>query len=219
MSNKTFDGIIFDLDGTLWDARKSICGTWNKVLREHFPHLGQLTVEHFNQQMGKLLPDIGRSLFPQEPEDSIDRLLELCCSEENEYIRHHGGELFEGLEEMLERLSRDAKLYIVSNCQSGYIEAFFEAHGLENYFADIQDSGAPGSCKANNIKEVVRRNGICRPVYVGDTHLDGESSREAGVPFIWANYGFGNTVEYDDIAMSVSELPEVCSRLAARLYS
>ena len=41
------------------------------------------------------------------------------------------------------------------------------------------------------------RNGFCSPIYVGDTQGDLEASREAGIPFWWASYGFGKPEAYD----------------------
>ena len=35
MLNKSYDGIIFDLDGTMWDTRKPICEAWNIILSRH----------------------------------------------------------------------------------------------------------------------------------------------------------------------------------------
>lgn len=30
-----FDGVLFDLDGTLWDATGAICASWQRVLERH----------------------------------------------------------------------------------------------------------------------------------------------------------------------------------------
>lgn len=35
MLDKSYDGIIFDLDGTMWDTRKPICEAWNIILSRH----------------------------------------------------------------------------------------------------------------------------------------------------------------------------------------
>ena len=50
------------------------------------------------------------------------------CSYENEYLSIHGGTLYPGLEDTLKELKKNYRLFIVSNCQSGYIEAFLHAH-------------------------------------------------------------------------------------------
>ncbi len=207
------DGIIFDLDGTLWDSRVQVCDSWNVVLAERWPELGQLTVEQFNSQMGKLVHDIGRSLFPQLSPEQSNAVVDFCCEFENGYVAERGGILYDGLEETLALLSEKYKLFIVSNCQSGYIEAFFEAHGLGKYFADIECSGNTGRPKAENIRLIAERNGLKSPVYVGDTALDGKSAHEAGVPFVWAAYGFGKAESFEARMDSVSQLPCLCEKL------
>ena len=45
--------------------------------------------------------------------------------------------------------------------------------------------------KAQNIRLICDRNGLKAPVYVGDTVWDAEACEAAGVPFIYASYGFG----------------------------
>ena len=35
MLDKSYDGIIFDLDGTMWDKRKPICEECNIILSRH----------------------------------------------------------------------------------------------------------------------------------------------------------------------------------------
>ena len=38
----------------------------------------------------------------------------------------------------------------------------------------------------------MERNGIEEAVYVGDTQGDADACKEAGVPMVYAAYGFGN---------------------------
>lgn len=206
-----FDSIIFDLDGTLWDSRTSVCEAWARAIESEFPQLRPPTPEEFGKQMGKLLPDIGRSLFPELTEAENERLVGKCCEIENDYLAEHGGILYDGLEDTLARLSKTHRLIIVSNCQSGYIEAFFSSHGLQKYFVDHCCSGDTGRTKAENIKLVIERNELKAPVYVGDTALDQSSAQTAGVPFIWAAYGFGEPEKYDAKLISITELPKLCA--------
>ena len=53
--------------------------------------------------------------------------------------------------------------------------------------------------------DIVRRNNLKNPVYVGDTIKDMLSSQEAGVDFIHAAYGFGE-VDCEKKINSLSEL-------------
>lgn len=207
------DSIIFDLDGTLWDSRERVCESWNVVLAQRWPELGQLTTEQFNAQMGKLMPDIGRSLFPQITPEQSDAVVDACGLYENEYVAEHGGILYDKIPETIAALSEKYKLFVVSNCQAGYIEAFFKAHDLGKYFTDIECYGNTLLTKAENISLVIKRHQLAAPVYVGDTALDGASAAEAGISFIWAAYGFGKAEKYKAKINSPEELPELCASL------
>ena len=100
------------------------------------------------------------------------------------------------MENVLAELSQKYELFIVSNCQSGYIETFLQYHKLERYFTDYECPGGTGREKGENIRIVIDRNNLEKAVYIGDTQGDYESAVFAGIPFIHAAYGFGN-VEAD----------------------
>ncbi|MDE7279616.1 MAG: HAD hydrolase-like protein, partial [Oscillospiraceae bacterium] len=103
--------------------------------------------------------------------------------------------------------------FIVSNCQSGYIETFLEYHKLGKYFADFECPGGTGFAKAENIRIVMERNGLEKAVYVGDTQGDLDASDSAGIPFIHAAYGFGNVDRNVPEAQSFSEVYDAAKRV------
>ncbi|MDO4294739.1 MAG: HAD family hydrolase [bacterium] len=185
------DSMIFDLDGTLWDSIAPVTESWNQVIERRLGKEARICEQDIHDCMGMVMEDIGRKLFPQLPEEEMLSVLRECCSYENEYVAKTGGRLFDGVEETLKELSQRMPLFIVSNCQDGYIEAFFEAHGLQKYFKDYENPGRSGFAKAENIALVMERNALKQPVYVGDTKGDCEASKKAGVPFVFAAYGFG----------------------------
>ena len=203
------DGIIFDLDGTLWNSIQPVTESWNQVIEKKKGKDFCITEDDMHNSMGMRMEDIARKLFPALPDEERLALLRECCEFENGYVAEKGGILFDGLEETLAALQEKAPLFIVSNCQSGYIEAFFKARGLGRYFKDHEDPGRTGLDKAGNIRLVAERNGLRFPVYVGDTQGDCDSSKKAGVPFIFAEYGFGEVKEEDcdGIIRSIRELP------------
>ncbi len=202
------DGLIFDMDGTLWDSAKSVVDSWNIV----FERLGldyRATVSEVNAQMGKPMPEIFASLLPGQPKDVLTTVEKECCAYENEYLSQHGGVLYPKLRETLEILSEQFPLFIVSNCQSGYIEAFLKYHGLGRFFRDLECWGNTLLSKAENIGLVVKRNSLNAPVYIGDTALDGKSAKAAGALFVHAAYGFGTASDFDASISSFSELTDL----------
>ena len=208
-----FDGILFDLDGTLWDSVSGVTKIWNIGILEEKVDRAPLTEEDVRAGMGKTLPDIAAILFPMLERPRQLEVMDRCCQVENEYLAKNGAYVFPGVEETLKTLSAQCPLFVVSNCQSGYIEAFFAGTGLGKYFAGLECAGNTGKPKSENIALVCRREGLKNPVYVGDTLLDCQSAREAGVPFVHAAYGFGK-VEGVPAVHSFPELPQVLAELS-----
>lgn len=48
-------GIIFDLDGTLWDASAQVLPAWNSVLKRHSEFDKQITIDDMRGFMGKTI--------------------------------------------------------------------------------------------------------------------------------------------------------------------
>lgn len=213
--NTKFDGIIFDLDGTLWNAAKPICCSWNEVMSKNGVKRPPVTEEEIKSYMGLPMYDIAAKALPELSKEKQVSLMEEMCCYENEYLAAHGGTLFEGLEQTLQALLKDYKLFIVSNCQDGYIEAFIKAHHMEKYFSDTECWGRTKLPKSESNKILMARNNLINTVYVGDTQGDADAARKAGIPFILAGYGFGNAEESDCIAVveDIRELPEVLEKL------
>lgn len=186
-----YDGVLFDLDGTLWNATEGIAVAWAEALKRAPDVKQPPSVGELEGVMGMTAKSLVEALFPHLTEERGLALFELCCEEENRYLTAHGGKLYEGVDELLRTLSQKLPLFIVSNCNHGYIQSFLAAHGFAPYFRDYEYIGRTGLEKCDNIQLVVERNHLKSPVYVGDTELDAASAKQAGVPFIHAAYGFG----------------------------
>lgn len=207
------DTIIFDLDGTLWDSTGCACDIWNRVLDKHKDIDFRMTQNMTEQLMGKTMEQIGEILFPDVSNEVRSNIVNEFGDEEVKYLCENGAILYDGLEETISLLSRNYKLYIVSNCQDGYVPAFLQAHKLGQYFTDIEMSGRTGLDKGNNIKLLMERNNIKAAVYVGDTEGDEKAARFAGIPFIYAEYGFGKVVNPDAVITRIVELPACIKEL------
>lgn len=206
--------IIFDLDGTLWDSSVSVAESWNAYIRQDTGDDRGLTAADIARNMGKTMDQIADDLFGDLPEDERYALARGCEVFENAYISGHGGVLYPGVRETLGLLKgMGVRMSIVSNCQEGYVRAFLDSMDMHEFFEDYEEWGRTGLLKADNIKLVMKRNGIDRAVYAGDIQKDADAAHEAGIPCIYASYGFGGISDAEAVLHSFAELPEVLQQM------
>lgn len=205
--------LIFDLDGTLWDPRATIIKIWNEVLTQRQLLQRELKPEDMDQYMGLLFDDILKDIIPGISDQQVQEILVEIVQKENKVLRTHGGILYEGVAETLTNLKKTHDLFIVSNCQDGYIEAFLEYYQFNDLFTDIESHGRTKKPKAENIKLIMERNHLSREnsVYIGDTQTDYDSAKANHLSFIFCEYGFGtlNIPEYKHFVSKFSDL-EFC---------
>ena len=207
-------GIIFDVDGTLWDSAKPVAESWTLMLERRYPELARIiTPDDMYRNMGKTMDAIGADLFPGLAPDKRDEVMDACMRYENEYLADHPGVTYPNMKETLAALSREYGLYIVSNCQEGYIEALMAACGIASYISDTECFGATGRPKGDNIRLVMERIGLEKCLYVGDTAMDQEAPGKAGIPFVFASYGFGQASGADAVIGSLAELPRAVKEI------
>lgn len=202
-------GIIFDMDGTLWDSSTEVAFSWSKAIESSSITNRSLTKEDLMSVMGKPMDELMAALFPELTGEEQRELLSLCGEVENQYLKENGANLYPEVEKTLAVLSEEYFLAIVSNCQCGYIEAFLEHYGFGRYIGDIQCFGMNEVPKGENIRLVVERNGLEKALYVGDIQGDYEASKMAGIGFIHAAYGFGEITEDVPRIEHFGELPEI----------
>lgn len=210
MNVMNVESIIFDLDGTLWDSADSVAESWNIAIKKAaVPCLSDtvITGEELRGAMGKPMDELARYFFPMLPEDKQMKLLDSCMRTENEYVAAHGGKLYENEEAVLKALSEKHRLFIVSNCQKGYIEAFFTASGFGKYFSGRLCWGDTGVKKSITMRLLTEKFGCSSAAYVGDTDGDCRSAFEAGIPFVHAAYGFGSISDPNLVSVS-AESPD-----------
>lgn len=195
MNKINTDGIIFDMDGTIWDNTPVFAPSWERAARE-MGYDVTFTPDKLKGLFGKTMTDIADACIPDEDPAKRYKTLELCEEYEMQDLADSDADTsYPGLEATLDALSKRTKLYIVSNCQSGYIETFIDRSGLGRYFTDFICYGDNGLGKADNIKGLAEKNNIKHPVYLGDIQGDKDACDKAGVDFIWAAYGYGKSVD------------------------
>lgn len=193
MSVRRPDALVFDLDGTLWDAAAASAEGWNRAL-ELLGFVDRVTVDDIRSVSGNPFERCAAILLLQlgPPADSLLRSLE---AHERAVIERIGGTLYAGVTEGLRLLAEMYPLYVVSNCPEWYLEAFLRTSGLRGRFCGWDCHGASRLPKAEMLANLVRGHELLTAVYLGDTQGDREAAEAAGMTFVHAGYGFGDLDE------------------------
>jgi len=203
------DGIIFDIDGTIWDTTGVVEQAWNACLDECNLSYAHVTADKLKSLFGLPMIDIIDRILPDEDMETKLKFKPLCYKYEDEYINRIPGTMYEGMVETVKALSEKYPLYIVSNCQGGYIELMLEKTGMAPYFKDFTCPDYTMEFKAANILTIAKRNNLKKPIYIGDTQMDANACKEAGVPIVFASYGFGTVSDPDYTINKIADLLEM----------
>lgn len=196
-----FDSLILDVDGTIWNTTSIVAEAWNIAIDKFFPKLKHVNAETLKGQFGKTMKVIADNLFPELSEDEKTVMMEKCCEEEQIALNQNNKNItYPKVVETIMSLSKKVPVFIVSNCQKGYIELVIKKNKIGDFITDFECYGNTGLNKDENISLIVKRNKLKSPVYIGDTQGDFDACKLSGIPFIWAAYGFGNIKEQNYFA-------------------
>ena len=191
------DAIIFDLDGTLWNTVDSCLKATSLVKEEHKDITRDVTREQIESAMGKTSDEIINIYYGYLPREKGEEYANEAFNKNVENLLKEGGTLYPNTRETIINLSKKYKLYI---------ESFLNTSGLKDFFDDYESYGNTLLSKGENIKLVIERNNLQNPIYVGDTSGDMEGAKIAGIPFVYAAYGFGDVESFDYKIDDISEL-------------
>ena len=193
-----YEALILDIDGTLWDSRALVAEGYNiQLKKEGLEHLF-VTAEDLLPLFGKVMTEIADVILASIPEADRYDLMERCMATENKYLEENPCHIgYPGIRETLAELSKKYRLFIVSNSQCGYPELCIQKLDIAPFISAHMCFGDTGTSKGQTILRLMKEQNITSAAYVGDTQGDYEASVEAGIPFIWATYGFGEPERYD----------------------
>lgn len=206
------DSLIFDLDGTLWDITPTVAKARNNALRALGISHTEITAKDVAKTVGLSVNEAYRQSFSSFSEKKLEDLINEVNKEITYILPFEGATLYPGVRNGLSKLHNKFKLYIVSNCNEGYIENFLQWSELGEFFNDFECYGRTKKSKAKNILSVVKRNNLYSPVYIGDTGQDQIAATEANIKYIHVNYGFGkpeftcqNFNSFEELVTSLTE--------------
>ncbi|MCR4579208.1 MAG: HAD family hydrolase [Treponema sp.] len=204
------DGIILDIDGTIWNTTEVVAQAWNKAIEEVCPQIPRVSAQILQGQFGKPMNVIADNLFKGISLQEREALLEACCKLEQIAVAENTKDItYPTVVQTIKEIAKSHKLFIVSNCHDGYIELTMDKNNIRPYISDWECYGHNGKAKDQNISLLVNRNNLQEPVYVGDTEGDLLACEKAGLPFIWAAYGFGKNIPESRVSGIINTFAEL----------
>ena len=196
MADFPFDLVAFDLDGTLADTAPDIAAALNLMLGDFGrPRARSGADPHPDRRRRQIADPQGAG----EQRRAGDALVEQALSRSISAI--YGANICDGttcypaVEQAMDELAaRGVRLAICTNKPGGLTDQLLDALGWAGRFAAVVagDSSPTASPIPRPLHEAIARAGGGRAAYVGDSMIDAETARAAGIPFVAVSFGFSD---------------------------
>jgi phosphoglycolate phosphatase len=223
MSAFPFDVVAFDLDGTLADTAPDLAEALNHALAAlGRPAVPPASVRHLIGHGARAMLRQGLAVSGEAPEELVEQGYLILIEH---YAAHIcvGTRIFPGIEEALADIERaGAALAVCTNKQEALTSKLLAALGWSHRFAAIVGGDTLRVRKPDPapLLEAIARAGGGRAVLVGDSIVDADTARSAGIPFVAVSFGFSDrpveALGADAVIHHYGELIGALERLAAR---
>ena len=203
--------IIFDLDGTLWDTLDATYEGANKIAAKM--KIDPISKEQVISGMGMSFSDIAKHYMPKLDKETREQFMEQIITETRRIILTKGANIYDGVNEVISKLSKNYKLGIVTNNNDEYVKAFLKVANLENYFNYFIGAASYNISKGDAVKKILNENNIVKGIYVGDTKKDMLETEKANAIFVQAKYGFDKDLNTLYAINNIKELPDVINNI------
>lgn len=192
MKNGKMRAFVFDLDGTLIDSKMDLVNSVNAMLRE--TGRGELPTELVASYVGHGAPQLiasilGPAATDEERRQGLEIFLRCYEAKKLEQTRAYPG-VVQGLREL-----RGTPMAVLSNKPSKLSVEILEALDLARYFRAVYggDSFAKKKPDPGGALAILQEWGVApeEAAMVGDSDVDVQTARNAGMLAISVKYGFG----------------------------
>ena len=197
--------IVFDLDGTLWQTKKSYIYAYQKLCEKYHktPTNGFDDVLNY---MGVKVDYLLKDLFPEIVNQT--EIIKEAVNYSIEYIINNPNDTcYDGVFELLKKLSEDYKIYIISNCPNEYVKTFFKVSKTEKFISDFYTIELGE--KSSHL-EKISNNYLDKTIFIGDDYEDySQIVNHQCIYFVYAKYGYKTSNVYDYSINNLNELKDI----------
>ena len=188
-------GIIFDLDGTLLDTLEDLYLAVNHTM-EHFgcPVRTRQEVRRFVGNGARNL--VSRALPGKETDPPLETVLAFYQDYYDQLCIRGNTCPFPGISEMLEKLTKEYPVAVVSNKPDISVKPL-----CENFFPGVYALGATEDCprkpQPDMVKKAMAALNVDKCIYVGDSEVDVETAKNTGCTSLIVLWGFRDREELE----------------------
>ncbi|MBI2931176.1 MAG: HAD-IA family hydrolase [Planctomycetes bacterium] len=200
-----YDTVIFDLDGTLIDTADDIAASMASAMASQG------------------LPVPSRKAVVAAVGGGVGKLIERLVGEPAKrsavlsgFMEHYGAHLLDhtrlypGVAETLDALAGVA-MAIVTNKPLSFSRRILEGLGIARYFRVVYGGDSLPVHKPDPaaVRQVLRELGGTRALFVGDSGIDVQTAKNAGIPCCAVMYGYHKPGELDGAAFRIRRFSDL----------
>jgi phosphoglycolate phosphatase len=208
--------IVFDFDGTIADTLTGITISGNYALASlGFP---ERTYDEFKNFIGDAARITAMRALPDGYKDD-EHIEKYFVTYREHYFKNQYDSisLYDGIIDVFEELTKENKLAILTNKNQDITDSLIEFLGIGKYFSQIVGViDSPVKPQPDILWDIIKANGfdVSDAVMIGDSAVDINTAKNAGVTSIGMTYGYGDVSDADHIATSPSEIIAILNKMA-----
>lgn len=209
--------MIYDLDGTLVDTGEDIVQSVNHMLGQL--DRGSMAREAVIRCIGRGLRVLVASCLKTDDSESIEEGMRIYRAHYKTHLLDHTV-LYPSAKRLLEQF-KDRTQAVLTNKPNPFTQEILRGLGVAGYFVEViaGNGGYPRKPDPTAVRALMEKNHMAAHdvVMVGDSPIDVETGRNAGVLTVAVTHGFGDAAELvssapDAMVRNLDELIDLAAR-------
>ena len=209
--------IVYDLDGTLADTLEDIAQSANHMLRQLDG--APVAASEIRGYIGRGVRELVRGCLKTDDERRIGLGVRVYRAHYAQHLLDHT-RLYPGTQALLDHFRPRAQA-VITNKPNPYSQQIVEALGIARYFSQViaGDSTYPKKPDPSSLRALIVSREVSpgETVFIGDSPVDIETGKQAGVLTIATEHGFSDAAELmaagpDEVVRDFAELLALVKR-------